>query len=315
MTNPHHAGNETARRSATEEEIWLLGQPSLWQYLEFIKDSVVGGTDIDPAHAAAEWRTANKYYETLEHSESGIADTAECTPLPSRLSSLTAQVTDHPTFRKTHDTLPTEFGMVELDKLVVCQQSVTWTYVDVLTARLGVKPSPKALFQLCMPLDKPEAPVRGQAMGEHRFVFRSPSADFRFQEAALLRPEHMSGYTSFGPVAGMVGVSVGFGSKFLSVIKVGNRLLLHNGYHRACAMRALGVTHAPCVITPVATHDELEVTAKSSVVKNPDFYFKSHRPPLLRDYFDQKIRKSLTIHKLVRIVEVHIEVKEYLVPE
>ena len=69
--------------------------------------------------------------------------------------------------------------------------------------------------------------------------------------------------------------------------------MLHNGYHRACAIRAMGVTHAPCVITPVDTQDELEVIAKSAVAKSPELYFKSHRPPLLRDYFDPKIRKSL----------------------
>ncbi len=315
MINPHHAGSTSVQRAASEEEIWLLGQPSLWQYLEFIKDSVVGGAEVDPAHAAAEWRTANAYYEALEGRESGIADTVECRKLPARLLSFAAQVSADPTVRKTYDTLPTEFGMVELDKLVVCQKSVTWTFVDGLVARLGAKPGPKALFQFCMPLEHRDLPVHGYAMGEQRFAFRSASNDFRFHEAALFRPDQVTGYTSFGPITGVVGVAVGFGSNLLSVIKVGNRLMLHNGYHRACALRALGVTHAPCIITPAATQDELEVIAKSSVVRNPDFYFRSHRPPLLKDFFDPKIRKSLIAHKLVRVIEVNVEVKEYLVPE
>ena len=54
--------------------------------------------------------------------------------------------------------------------------------------------------------------------------------------------------------------------------------------------------------------------AKSAVAKNPELYFKSHGPPLLKDYFDPNIRKSLITHKLVRIIEVNFEVKEYLVP-
>lgn len=314
MIDPHHAGDGSAGRAQSDEEIWLLGQPSLGQYLEFLKDSVVDGQDIDPAVATAEWRKANAYYESLERSESGIADTAGCRPLPARLSSLAARVSDHPTFRKTYDTLPTEFGMVELDKLVMCQNSVTWTFVDAIKARLGTKPGPKSLFQCCMPLEARDLPVQGHAMGSQRFAFRSVSNDFRFHEAKLFRPDQVSSYTSFGPVSGVVGLVLGFGSNFLSVIKVGSRLLLHNGYHRACALRALGVTHAPCIITPVATNDELELIAKSSVVRNPEFFFKSHRPPILKDYFDPQIRKSLITHKLVRIIEVNFEVKEYLVP-
>ncbi len=314
MIDPHHDSVQSAGSAATDEEIWLLGQPALWEYLEFVKESVVGGADLDPKEVAAEWRTANAYYESLERTESGIADTAQCRALPAQLKPLATQLSQHPTYRKTYDILPTEFGMVELDKLVVCQHSVTWTYVDAIKARLEAKPTPKALFQFCMPLETRELPAQGHQMGSQRFVFRSVSNDFRFHEATLLRPDQLSGYTSHGPVSGVVGLVVGFGSNFLSVIKVGKRLMLHNGYHRACALRAMGVTHVPCVITPVATQDELEVIAKSAVVKNPDFYFKSHRPPLLKDYFDPKIRKSLIIHKLLRIIEVNFKVKEYLVP-
>lgn len=314
MIDPHHDSVQSASSAATEEEIWLLGQPALSEYLEFVKEYVVGGSDLDPAALATDWRSANAYYESLERPESGIADTAECRRLPAQLKPLAAQLSEHPTYRKTYDTLPSEFGMVELDKLVVCQKSVTWTYVNAIKARLAAKPDPKALFQFCMPLEERDLPVQGHAMGSQRFVFRSVSNDFRFHEATLLRPDQLSGYTSHGPVSGVVGLVVGFGSNLLSVIKVGKRLLLHNGYHRACALRAMGVTHVPCVITPVATHDELELIAKSAVVKNSEFYFKSHRPPLLKDYFDPKIRKSLIVHKLVRIIEVNFKVKEYVVP-
>ncbi len=314
MIDSHRHNEGPTNTGATDEEIFLLGQPALWEYLEFVKESVVGGSAMDPAEVAAEWRAAHAYYESLESSQSGLADSAQCSPLPVELSAAAALVRDHPTYRKTYDTLPSEFGLVELDKLVVCQNSVTWSFVDAITARLGAVPALDKLFDVCMPLVARDLPVQGHPMGSKRFIFRSVSNDFRFHEAALLRPDQISGYHSFGPVSGAVGLVVGFGSNFLSVIKVGTRLLLHDGYHRACALRSLGVTHVPCVITPVATHDELEVIAKTSVARNPDFFFKSHRPPLLMDYFDPKIRKSLTTHKLVRMIEVSYEVKEYLVP-
>lgn len=307
--------NASVNGDNSQEETWLLGQPSLWEYLEFVKDSVVGGADVDQRAATAEWREANSYYQRLEDSESGIADTAECHALSADLSSLADEVVAHSTYRKVYDTMPAEFGMVELDKLVLCQKSVTSTFVNALAKRLGENPAAEALFRFCLPLEKPNVTVQARAMGSKRFVFRADSTDFRFHQAALLRPDQLNDFASFGPVSGAVGLVVGFGSNFLNVIKVGNRLLLHNGYHRACALRSLGVTYAPCIIQAVATQDELEVTAKDTVTKNPDFYFKSVRPPLLKDYFDPAIRKVLPVHKHVRIVEVNFEVKEYLVPE
>jgi hypothetical protein len=108
---------------------------------------------------------------------------------------------------------------------------------------------------------------------------------------------------------------VGFGSNFLNVIRVGKRLLLHDGYHRACALRRLGITHAPCIIQSVTHPDELDIVAKRRVAEDPEFYFHTARPPLLKDFFDPKIGKVLPVHKLVRMIEVSVEVRDYLVPE
>ena len=89
--------------------------------------------------------------------------------------------------------------------------------------------------------------------------------------------------------------------------------MLHNGYHRAYAMRALGITHAPCIIRTVRRRDELEIGAARKVVADPDFYFASARPPLLKDFFDPKIRKVHQIYKTVKMIEVEFEVREYYV--
>ena len=58
----------------THPEIWLLGQPPLESYLEFVRDSVVGGANIHPAALVNEWREANDYYCQLEEEEAGIAE-------------------------------------------------------------------------------------------------------------------------------------------------------------------------------------------------------------------------------------------------
>ena len=94
-------------------------------------------------------------------------------------------------------------------------------------------------------------------------------------------------------MSAIVGLPVGFGSNFFTAIRHEDRVLLHNGYHRAYAMRALGITHAPCIIQTVTRRDELEVAAKEQVADNPGFYFGTARPPLLKDFFDPENRTQL----------------------
>ncbi len=299
--------------NSTIEEIWLLGQPLLKNYLRFVEESALDGHKLDRAQLTDEWRTANDYYEELAETEANIADKVECKELNPSLERLAEAVRSDPRYRKTFDSLPTRFGMVELDKLVVYQIHVTGSFVNTLKARLSANPDPSSLFNFCLPLATPDAPIRIQKVGSKRYVFSSESTDFRFQEPILLRSDQINGYESYGPVAGMVGLAVGFGSNLLNVIHDADnqRLLLHNGYHRACALRALGITHAPCIIQTVTRRDELDISAHSDVAKSPGYYFNAPRPPLLKDFFDPNIRKILPVKKMYRMVEVNFEVKEF----
>jgi hypothetical protein len=297
------------------EEIWLLGQPPLSRFLEFVEDAVVDGENADRAALTEEWRSANDYYQQLEKTEAGIANQAQRRELDRSLATLVAQVKAHSWYRNTFSILPTAFGMVELDRLIVGQKHVMRDFVDALQARIGPAPDPAALFRFCLPLEAPAAPVEIRRVGSRRYVFRCGSTDLRFHEPTLLCAEQAPGYESFGMIAGIVGLVVGFGGNFLNVIRVGNRLLLNNGYHRACALRALGITHAPCAIQTATRTDEVGLVSRPDVAEDPEFYFESARPPLLKDYFDPKIRKLLPVHKRVRQIEVHFDVKNYLVHE
>jgi hypothetical protein len=302
---------EEQTNNAPCQEIWLLGHPPLRRYLDFVEDMVIGGDTLDRAALIDEWRGANEYYYQLRETEAGLADRVECRDLDSDLQPLAEEVMADPRYRHTFDSLPTCIGMVELDRLVVFQTHVTRDFVDALKLRLGPAPDPETLFRFCLPLGRPDAPVRIQRVGSKRFVFTSDSTDFRFQEPVLLRPEQVQGYDGYGPIAGIVGLMVGFGSNFLNVIRGDDRLVLHNGYHRACALRELGITHAPCIIQTASCRDEIDFAAKQVVAQDPGFYFKHARPPLLKDFSDPKIRKVLPVYKTSRMIEVSFKVRDF----
>lgn len=301
--------NRGTEEAATGELVWLLGQPHLADYLDFVKAKVVGGAAIPQRRLADEWRAANDHYYDLELSEAGAADDVECLPLPAELKPLARKAKAHPWFREAFGTLPTRIMMVELDRLIVTQTHIERPFADALGGGIGAAPDPEALFRLCLPLDRPDPPVRIQRLSAERWLFSSGSTDFRAHPPALLERELLKRLVSFGPVSAGLVLPVGFGSNFLSAVRSGGRVVLQNGYHRAYALRALGLTHAPCAVTEVTRKDELKLVAGEDVCGDPEFYFAARRPPLLRDYFDPKIRKVLPIVRMETVIEVELKVR------
>ena len=275
-----------ARDIPQHEEIWLLGQPPLQAYLEFVEEMAIADESVARATLVDEWRAANDYYGELEETEAGIADEVEIFDIDPALQPLADAVAADPRFRRAFDTLPTRFAMVEIDRLVVGHPYVSRNHIDRICTGIGSAPTPEALFRFCLPLDRVEAPVQVRKTGPRSLhvlvgVQRLPLPGDR----AAARRHRSAGYEPLGPLGGMVGVMVGFGSNFVNVIQSDDRLLLHNGHHRVCALRALGITHAPCIVQSVTRLDELRLVASRTVLDDPAFYFRSKRPPLAEGFF------------------------------
>jgi hypothetical protein len=304
-------------QQSQHQEMWLLGQAPLRKYLDFVDDM---GLDFDPLgqpRLVREWSAAASYYEELARGEAGIADRPACPPLDPAMLPLAEQAMAGSRFTRTFDCLPARIAMVDLGRLVVCQNHVTRSFVDQLKARLGQDPDPAALFRFCLPFDARPEPVQIREAGSQRYLFRSDSTDFRFHEPVLLDPQQLPGYAAFGPVAGVLGLVVGFSCNFLNAVcdDDSGRMLLHNGYHRACALLELGVTHAPCVVQRVSSRDELDIVAKPVVADNPGYFFNAPRPPLMKDFLDRRIRKLVPIKKMSRVIEVSFDVRDYFVED
>lgn len=297
------------------QEIVILGQPSLQQHLDFVRDFVADGKMMDPRAVCDEWRHVNDIYYELEQSEAGIADEAECRDLDPALEPLAEKLRADPHFRRTFDTLPTRIAMVELDKLVIFQTQVTQQFIESIQTQLGAQPDPQSLFRTCLPVGKREAPMEIRQAGSRRYTFSSESTDLRFQEAVLLQAAQIGCYDSYGPVGGVLGLVVGFGSNLLNVVRSDDRMVLHNGYHRACALRAMGITHAPCIVQTVTRRAELAVAATQKVNDDAAFYFKAARPPLLKDFFDPRLSRIMPVRRTRKVVEVSFETRVFDVTE
>jgi hypothetical protein len=299
---------------AAEDHVYLIAGVSLRDYLHFMTTEPVGAGAADRAALAAGWRAAQDRLARLRRAEEDWADDVRPLPLPAGLEPLAAGVAADPVFQTAFADVPSRVALVELDRLVVTQKAIHLAQVRRLKDRLGTDPTPEQVFRVCLPADHPTADWRVSRVGSDAVVFVSHSDDLRFHEAVVLAPGQVTGHRPFGPVAGVVGLVVGFGSGYLNVIACEGRLVLNNGYHRAYALRELGVTHVPAVVQQVRRADELGAAAGGPLRRNPDPYLRSPRPPVLKDYFDPELRSVVRLVPTARHVRVRYTVEEVDLP-
>jgi hypothetical protein len=294
-------------------EAWLLGQPGLQDFLDYVEDHALRISTVPRSELVDEWRAANDYYHRLELDEAGAADAVEIRDLEPECIRLAEEVRADPRYRRAFDKVPTRFALVELDRLVVTQSHIDLDHAERLKARAGAPQSAEALFRFCQPLGDFEAPVRVQKAGPRRYLFSSASSDLRFHECLLLRPEDLAEHVAYGSISGAISLVVGFGSNFLSVVESDRRLLLHNGHHRAYALRAMGIRYAPCIVQTATRGEELGLLASSKIMASPSFYLRAARPPLLKDFFEPRLRKVIQVRRTSQVIELSFEVKDYSV--
>lgn len=297
-----------------DEYIYLVGHTPFKQYIDFMATEPVNAQQLDRKVVAEDWRKAHEYLKELQKSEPKWADHPEIQAMPSGLEELVARVHADPIYKKSFSYVPAELGVVPLDRLVIRQKTINLAHVQRIKERLGGLPEAETIFQLCLPFDHPVPPCRSRVAADNTFVFHSESNDLRFLDALVLTPEQTKQYQAQGPVAGIVGIVIGYGSNYLNVIAAEGRLVLNNGSHRSYALRELGVTHVPCVIQKVSTREELQVVGAGALRRNPDLYLREPRPPVLKDYFDPQLRQVVVLTPTARQVRVNYTIEELDVP-
>ena len=299
---------------AGEDHVFLIGRSTLREYLTFMTTEPVGAAAADRVALAAEWRAAHDRLAALRRDEEDWADDARPQPLPAALEPLAAGVAADPIFRTAFAAIPTRIALVELDRLVVSQKTIHLAHVRRVRERLGADLDPERIFRTCLPADHPTPGVRVGRAGPDSVAFVCESDDLRFMGPVVLAPDQVTGHRATGPVAGVVGLVVGFGSGYLNVVACEGRLVLNNGYHRAYALRELGASHVPAVVQQVRRTDELGAAGGAGLRKDPEYYVRSTRPPVLKDYFDPELRKVVPLVPTARHVRVRFTVEEADLP-
>lgn len=301
--------------ATADPHVFLIGRPPIGELLTFIRSVVVDGQSADQGALVAEWRAAHDHVRSLERDEAGCADHPTVEPFPPALRAHADAVAATPVFRKAFQYLPSRFAMVDLDQLVVYQKHINLAFAAKVKERLGPSPTELEILQLCMPadLEQQSPPTRVMQVAVNAYNFVSPSTDLRFLDAILLTPEQLQGIALSGPAVAALALVVGYGANHVNVLEIENRLILNNGSHRAYALREMGIRRLPCVVQTVSRRDELEL-ANDEVQRHPDRYLASPRPPMLKDYFDPKLRKVVAVARTARMLKLSFGVDKSELP-
>ncbi len=292
------------------EDVYLLGVPTLADFVHRSERA----RDPAPKDVAIEhWRRAAARREALAVAELGIADGLAIGELPAAVLPLRDRLIADLRFQRTFSESPIAFGMVEVDRLIAYQHRVSRDHAARLTASLGSMPTDEAIFKLCLPLEHVSPEVQVSTSGG-KFIFQAAADDFRAHSPKLLEAGALQAVASDSPVVAGVGLTVGFGSSYLNVVRWANRLVLNNGYHRAYALRSLGITHLPCVIQAVLHAEELAFAGESALIDDYASWFSAPRPPLFGDFFDPTLSTVLTRKRTRQQIQVSFTVETLRIP-
>ncbi len=299
-----------------DPHVFLAGRPPIAEFINFVKKSTEGarrpGVEAIDSSLAREWRQANDALRELEASEAGWADSPRIDPLPPELQPYADRLLADPAFRQTHGYVPTEIALVELDRLVVFQKHINLSQVEIIKRELGPAPGPEEIARIALGLSRYSPPVR-LLQSHDVFTFTCDSRDFRFLEPVLLQPEDLPA-TFRGVPARCVALAVGFSPNCLGAIQAEQRLILFNGSHRAYALRELGITHVPCVIQKTSRPEEIELVGHKEISQRSELYLKNPRPPLLKDYFDGRLRRIVPVTRARRLIRIQLRIDQSDVP-
>ena len=298
----------------TDDYVFLVGRPPISEYISFVQTMAVDGHSIEQGTLAQHWRQASVSVAEIEAAEAGAANDLPLQEVPVDMQPFVARVTADSAFQSTFSNVPTGFFLVEIDRLVVFQKFINLGFVQELKDSLSATPGSADIARLAFGLDRPQPGVTIRQAGNGVFQFVSASSDIRPLEATLIEPTKVLDFKTSGRIQAFVGMSVGFGTNVLNALQVEGRLVLHNGSHRAYALRALGVTHAPCIVQQVTSRDELDFVGSGDIQQNPDCYLKVSRPSMLRDYFDPQLTRVFPVARKNRMVQVQVSASVTEIP-
>ncbi len=259
---------------------YLLGLGPLKDTLEFLyrrTEMPLESEEIAQRNAIAMARRTSR----------GQITTPNPLPIPPDFQDHIRCVEERPLFHKLFAAHDVSFQLFDIASLIPVQPHVIFDFAE---ERAGTKPSPRDVFDICLPTAPQALDIKGgvttSGTREIACTLLTPDLNVLVSEAKL---DTQNGLR--------VIFTVGKTAVFCQVQAVGGQYFVRDGTHRAVGLLAAGVTHIPAIVEEVPPY-------KVSDYLPPGALFGPH-PPRIQDFLDPAlyIEHPWSPHKkVVRII-------------
>lgn len=298
----------------TEDHLLLIGQPPITEFFQYMRTKVANGQPVDRAALAQEWRAANAVVRELETSEAGIADNPIQTPLTSEGERFAEAQIQDPGAQRVLCLTPYRWAMVDLDTVVVYQKHINLAFARLIEEALGDGSTEKDLIRVALAEGPHRPAVQIRQPNDNTYTFSCASGDLRLLSTNALDSQAIDGHQASGRAMAAVGLYVGFGINPINALHVGNRLVLINGSHRAYALRKRGITQVPCLVQRISQDEDLDILGVGDSRQKIERYLKMKRPPLFKDYFNERLTKTVRVPRSQVMLQVQVTSQYFTVP-
>jgi hypothetical protein len=201
---------------------------------------------------------------------------------------------------------PHELRLVEIDPLLAYQIIVDTDRSAHHCQGLATPPTEQQLLDVCLPTALPvptPANLSPITQTTQSMALTTPNLN-------LINVTHGLFDIVMGGVPTKIGgVRIHESLPFMHVVRLNGRCFLHNGYHRAFGLRAMGATHIPCVFRDVASYEQAGVKTDGTTLAQP--VFETGNPPTVA-HFTQGRAHDVRIRRASRII--HVAWSQYTMP-
>ncbi|MFC6838767.1 hypothetical protein [Xanthomonas theicola] len=269
---------------------------------------------LDEAMLMHEWREARAVALRLIDEEAGHADDVGVQALPEDMKALADHVLRQPSMHRLTSLVPRSWCMVEIDRLIVFQESINLRHADQLKASLPPAPSAQDVMDLAACNGAHSHPEVRFTQSDGEYTFASESNDLRFLDVTTVEPTAIANYEPFGSASHAIVIYLGFSDNVISATRFGKRIILTNGSHRAYALRELGLRYVPCLLTDASNEDTSDFLLPAAVKQDRQFYLRAPRPPLFKDYTDSRLTRIVPVVRKHYALRAKLDLQRITVP-
>ncbi len=213
--------------------------------------------------------------------------------------------------------------MIKIDELIVLQNFINIDRSDNVAKRISKNASVEELLDYNFDFNRKPSVINNHWIKPNVMLFSTDDHDVRPGMIELRQiPRYVGDGSNGGSVSALV-IPVVEGEPSVYCIRTYAQvqmpdgstktiyfLTLMNGFHRAYALRSLGIEYMPCLIIDPTTAGETQMLM-GNWTEERKAQNASQRPPLMKDFFNPELIEKFSVRKKLMCIRVELMIEKF----